>query len=85
MHTINLRKVVGSVMLAVPPPLLDLLHLRPGAKVHLTVEKGRLVIEAQKRPRYTLKKLLAECNAEAALSRDDRAWVTDSPAGGELL
>ena len=28
MHTTNLRKVVGSVMLAVPPAILDLLHLR---------------------------------------------------------
>jgi hypothetical protein len=29
MHTTNLRKVGGSVMLAVPPALLDILHLRP--------------------------------------------------------
>ena len=28
MHTTNLRKVGGSVMLAVPPPLLDILRLR---------------------------------------------------------
>lgn len=33
MHTTNLRKVGGSVMLAVPPALLDFLHLEPGAKV----------------------------------------------------
>ena len=33
MHTTNLRKVGGSIMLAVPPALLDILHLRPGAKV----------------------------------------------------
>ncbi|MBV9567389.1 MAG: antitoxin, partial [Hyphomicrobiales bacterium] len=33
MHTTNLRKVGGSVMLAVPPALLDVLHLAPGAKV----------------------------------------------------
>ena len=33
MHTTNLRKVGGSIMLAVPPALLDLLNLRVGAKV----------------------------------------------------
>ena len=33
MHTTNLRKVGGSVMLAVPPALLDILHLQPGATV----------------------------------------------------
>ena len=32
-HTTNLRKVGGSVMLAVPPTLLDLLKLGVGAKV----------------------------------------------------
>jgi antitoxin ChpS len=45
MHTTNLRKVGGSVMLAVPPALLDILHLQPGAKVGMAVEGGRLVVE----------------------------------------
>ena len=45
MHTTNLRKVGGSIMLAVPPALLDLLNLDVGAKVDVGVEDGRLVIE----------------------------------------
>ena len=45
MHTTNLRKVGGSIMLAVPPALLDILDLRPGAKVGLAVRSGRLVVE----------------------------------------
>ena len=36
MQTTNLRKVGGSIMLAVPPALLDLLRLRPGVKVGST-------------------------------------------------
>jgi antitoxin component of MazEF toxin-antitoxin module len=40
MHTTNLRKVGGSIMLAVPPALLDILHLRPGAKVGIAVPLG---------------------------------------------
>ncbi len=32
MHTTNLRKVGGSVMLTVPPALLDILHLQAGAR-----------------------------------------------------
>ena len=65
MHTTNLRKVGGSVMLAVPPAILDLLHLAPGAKVGLAVEQGRLVVEPTARPRYTLDELLAQCDASA--------------------
>jgi len=45
MHTTNLRKVGGSVMLAVPPAILDLLQLQAGATVGVTVEGGRLVVE----------------------------------------
>lgn len=37
MHTTNLRKVGGSVMLAVPPALLDLLNLGVGVKVGIGV------------------------------------------------
>jgi len=51
MHTTNLRKVGGSIMLAVPPALLDILQLRPGAKVGLAVRSGRLIVEPQRRPR----------------------------------
>ena len=38
MHTTNLRKVGGSIMLAVPRALLDVLHLTAGARVGLAVD-----------------------------------------------
>jgi len=83
MHTTNLRKVGGSVMLAVPPALLDILRLRPGAKVGLAVQSGRLIVEP--RPRYTLTELLAQCNPKAARTEEEREWLHDKPAGGELI
>ena len=85
MYTANLRKVGGSVMLAVPPALLEILNLRPGAKVGLAVRSGRLVVEPQQRPRYTLDELLAQCNPRARRSKTDREWLADKPAGGELI
>ena len=42
-------------MLAVPPALLELLRPRPGAKVGLAVESGRLIVDPRTPPRYTLK------------------------------
>jgi antitoxin ChpS len=62
MHTTNLRKVGGSVMLAVPPALLDILNLQPGAQVGIAIERGRLIVKPQSRRRYTLGELLAQCN-----------------------
>jgi antitoxin ChpS len=85
MHTTNLRKVGGSVMLAVPPALLEILRLRPGAKVGVAVERGRLVVQAQKRPRYTLEELLAQCNPKAVRTRGEREWLSDKPVGDELI
>lgn len=85
MHTTSLRKVGGSIMLAVPPAILDLLHLQAGATVGLTVDRGRLVIEPAPRPRYTLDELLAQCDASAEVSEEDRAWLESKPVGSELL
>lgn len=85
MYTTTLRQVGGSIMLAIPPALLDLLHLRPGAKVNLAVQNGRLVAEPQQRPRYTLAELLAKCDPKAPLGKQEREWLDDKPAGGELI
>lgn len=83
MHTTNLRKVGGSVMLAVPPAVLEMLSLSAGSAVGVTVDGGRLIIEAQKR-RYTLEELLAQCNPDAPLTDEEREWL-DAPAVGREL
>ncbi len=85
MYTTNLRKVGGSIMLAIPPALLDVLRLRSGGKVGIAVESGRLVVEPQHRPRYTLDELLAQCNPKAARTKAAREWLDSKPAGAELL
>jgi len=85
MHTTNLRKVGDSIMLAVPPAILDLLKLHAGATVGLAVENGRLVVEPEPRPRYSLDELLAQCDAKAEIAEEDRAWLESKPVGNELL
>lgn len=85
MHTTSLRKVGGSVMLAVPPAILDLLDLKAGATVGVSVEDGKLVIAPSTKPRYRLDDLLAQCDASAEPSQEDRVWSGDQPQGGELI
>jgi antitoxin ChpS len=85
MHTTSLRKVGGSIMLAVPPALLDVLHLHVGSKVGLAVDNGRLVIEPNPRQRYTLYELLAQYDASAKPVAEDREWFDAKPVGEELL
>jgi antitoxin ChpS len=85
MYTTNLRKVGGSVMLAVPPALLDILRLRPGAKVGIAVESGRLIVEPQKRPRHTLDELLVQCDPKAVRTGEESEWLDDKALGDELI
>lgn len=93
MHTTNLRKVGGSVMLAVPPALLDIMQLQPGAKVGIAIESGRLIVDPQPRQRYTLDELLAQCAPEAGHSKKrskrpskpEQEWLNSKPVGRELI
>ena len=84
----TLRRVGGSVMLAVPPAFLELLELRSGAHVRIGVEDGRLVVTPQPRLRYTLEELLAQCDETApddSPDDSDDAWLQARPVGRELL
>jgi antitoxin ChpS len=85
MHTTNLRKVGGSVMLAVPPALLNILRLQVGAKVGIAIESGRLVVEPQPRRRYTLAELLARCDPKAPRAKQEQEWLDNKRFGDELI
>lgn len=85
MHTTNLRKVGGSIMLAVPPAFLEQLHLQAGATVGLTIDHGCLVINPTPRPRYTLAELLAASDYSQPQPAEEREWVDAPSGGGELL
>jgi antitoxin ChpS len=85
MHITHLRKVGGSVMLAVPPALLEMLDLHPGTTVGLAVEGDRLIVEPQTRPHYTLEELLTQCDPSAELTQEDREWLDAKRLGDELI
>jgi antitoxin ChpS len=85
MYTTNLRKVGGSVMMALPPAVLDMLQLQAGATVGISVDGGRLVIEPKPRPHYTLDELLAASDYSEPQSDEQREWVDASAVGRELL
>lgn len=85
MHRTNLRKVGGSVMLAVPPVLLDQLDLAPGTEVGLAVDDGRLIVEPRTRPHYTLAQLLAQSAPVRKRSGQEKQWVGGKARGRELI
>ncbi len=84
MHTTNLRKVGGSIMLAVPPAILEILGLKAGSTVGVFLSGGRLVVEPQPRPRYTLAELLAASDYSKPQPPEEREWVDAPTVGREL-
>ncbi len=85
MHTTNLRKVGGSIMLTVPPAFLDQLHLKAGATVGIALDHGCLVINPISPIRYTLEELLAASDYSEPKSEEEREWIDAPAVGGELL
>lgn len=82
-HTARLRKVGGSVMLAIPPALLDALDLKADASVGMTVKSGKLLVEA--RARYTLDELLSQCSSEVPADPEEREWLDAPTTGREVF
>jgi antitoxin ChpS len=85
MHTTKLRKVGGSVMLAVPPALLDILKLKAGASVGIALDGESLVVKAANRPVFKMEELLAVSDYSDAPFREDRDWLDAPQVGRELI
>jgi antitoxin ChpS len=82
MSTATLRTVGGSVVMAIPKRLLEMVDLRAGSQVDVNVQNGRLIVVPQKKKRYKLSELLAQCDPALPLSQEERDWI-DAPAVGQ--
>ena len=80
-----LRKVGGSIMLAVPQVILKQMNLTADANVDLSLKNGKLIIEPIKRPKYTLDELLAQSDYSGSLNDEERQWLDAPTVGKELL
>jgi antitoxin ChpS len=85
MHTTNLRKVGGSVMLAVPPALLEILKLKAGASVGIALDGESLIVKAANRRVFTIEELLAVSDYTDAPFDEDRDWLDAPEVGRELI
>ena len=81
----TLRTVGGSVMFAIPKPILEGLGLSPNTQVGLSVSEGRLIVDPHPRPRYTLAELMGQCDLSAPATEESRAWLEAEPVGREIL
>ncbi|MBK8815029.1 MAG: antitoxin [Methylococcaceae bacterium] len=81
MPTATLRTVGGSIVIAIPKRLLEMVQLQAGSKVDINVEQGHLVVIPQKKRRYMLSDLLAQCDHSLPLTVEEQEWL-ETPAVG---
>lgn len=81
MPTVTLRSVGGSIVMAIPKRILELVQLQAGSRVDIDVQQGRLIVIPQRKKRYTLSELLSQCNSSLPLTIEEREWL-DVPAVG---
>lgn len=83
---VTLRKLGGSVVMALPSQILSMMHIGAGSQVGVNVVDGKLVIEPRAKPHFTLAELLAQCSKEnMAPTDEDREWLDSHPVGKEML
>jgi antitoxin ChpS len=83
MPSVTLRSVGGSVVMAIPKRILDLVHLQSGSRVNIDVQNGKLIVEPKKKPRYTLAELMAQCDLSQSMSAEEREWFDTPTVGAE--
>ncbi|MFO1278588.1 MAG: AbrB/MazE/SpoVT family DNA-binding domain-containing protein [Burkholderiaceae bacterium] len=81
MSTATLRTVGGSVVMAIPKPLLELVDLRAGSQVDIDVQQGRLIVAPLRKKRYELAELLAQCDPALPIQAEEQEWL-DAPDAG---
>lgn len=82
----TLRTVGGSIAMTIPKAIVDELGLKADTKVDLAVEAGNLVVRAQnKRPKYKLADLLAQCDPNAERTPAELEWLNAPSVGREII
>jgi len=85
MYRTRLRTVGGSVMFAIPKPILESLDLEANASVGLSIDQGKLVVDPHPVRRYSLDELVAACDLSAPATAEDTAWLGDLAIGQETI
>ncbi len=87
----RLKKAGGSLMTTIPAAARNMLHLRDGQEMAVSVEGAKVIFEPVtteakpvRRSKYSLEELVAQCNPEQAVSDEERTWQNTPAAGREI-
>ena len=86
MDVLTIRKVGGSLMVALPKAAAEQLGLQDKQRIAFEIKKGRIVLDPQAyvRPKYKLADLIAECGADAPTPAEAQEWLDAPSVGSEI-
>jgi antitoxin ChpS len=83
--SVNVRKVGGSLMIALPAAATQQFRLSAGSKLSVHIGQEEISVRPVKAKRYTLEELLAQCDPNVPRSEEEIEWLNDPPRGRELI
>jgi antitoxin ChpS len=87
MDVLTIRKVGGSLMVALPKAAAEQLGLQDKQRIAFEIKKGRIVLDPKVyvRPKYKLADLIAECDADAPIPEEAQEWLDAPSVGSEIV
>jgi len=79
-----IRKLGNSAGIILPAAMLRALNLSVGSSVKAEEVEGALILTPSIKKRYSLGDLLAQCDPNAPLSSEMKAWDQITPVGKEI-
>jgi len=83
----SVEEVGGTMVLALPADIVDMVQLKAGSSVDVGINEGALVVmPARTGSRYTLEELLDKSDPRAFdRTAEDEEWFNAPPVGRELI
>lgn len=87
MSIVNLRRVGGSLMIALPKQILDEFALDAGAQLSIEIDDDAIKLKSLPKdtPKYTLQELLDQCDFSVQAANEEHEWLNAVPVGSELV
>lgn len=84
---VSIRQQGGAAVMTIPVEVLRKFDWKAGEKIDLELldDGFRVRPVAKQRKRYTLAELLEGCDAMLPLSEEEKAWMSGTPVGRELI
>jgi antitoxin ChpS len=78
----TVQKLGDTFVVVLPPELQQEMQLAEGSKIEMHADQGKVRVSRRK---YTLQELIDQCDPNAPVSDEDRAWDEMKPVGRELI